>query len=106
MPAPLLPKAKRITAASAGGTVARLAQGRDKGLRFDEKLEQLLAETRDPEILGHILGPYLAEEDPHEGTRAAIELLRAAGADETVAARNAAWQRERRERERRGGPRT
>lgn len=60
----------------------------------DEKLARIAAITADPQILGHVMGPLLAPEHPEyaEG----IELLRAAGADEAEAQRNAAWQRERR----------
>jgi len=101
---PALPKGKRLTAAKLAGHLQRVAWGNLRDLPFPRKVEDLWAITRDPEILGHELGPYLAEEPPTAGGAAAIELLRAAGADEAVGERNAAWQRERRAREH-GGPR-
>lgn len=102
---PALPKEKRLTAAAVAGQVSRLTVGSLRELPLERKVVQLHQVTRDPEILGHELGPYLAEQWPNAGTAAAVELLRAAGADEDVASLNAAWQRERQIREQGGGPR-
>ena len=105
VPYPALPKNKRLTAAQVSGLVSRLVTGRDRELPLPEKLDRIWALTRDPEILGHELGPYLAEENPHAGTECARILLWVAGADRQVAEVNAAWQRERRIWEAGGGPR-
>lgn len=91
-------------AAAAAGYVSRLAVGSLRELPLERKVEELHRITRDPEVLGHELGTHLGEQWPNAGTAAAVELLRAAGADEETAARNAVWQRERRIREQ-GGPR-
>jgi hypothetical protein len=103
---PDLPAEKRLAAAWLSGEIIRVTSGNLSHLGSDEKLARVWAVTRDPAILGHELGPHLADEHPTAGTRAAIELLRAAGANEAVAEENAQWQRERRVREQRGAPRT
>src|SRR4051812_13938352 len=90
---PDLPHSKRFAAAEVSGAAVRLAYGRDKDLPVEAKLAEIWGITRDPQVLGHCLGPHLAEEHPHEGDLAVIALLRLAGADEAAAERNAAWQR-------------
>ena len=90
---PDLPHGKRLPAAKVAGSVKRLAWGADKDLPVEAKLADLWEITRDPQILGHAMGPYLAEEPPTAGGRAAVDLLRAAGADEAQGERNAEWQR-------------
>ncbi|MEU8821791.1 hypothetical protein [Actinoplanes sp. NPDC048796] len=97
--------ATRMAVAEVSGHVVRLAYGNLSGMPFPRKIESLWQISQDPAVFGHVLGPYLAEDPPTAGGAAVAELLRAAGADETVAAANAEWQRGRRERERRGGPR-
>lgn len=99
---PDLPHAKRLDAARVAGTVSRLAMGRDSDWSLEEKLADLWDITDDPQIFGHVLGPYLAPDEPNTGERAAIALLRAAGADEAEAERNAAWQRHERDRQAQG----
>lgn len=87
---PALPKGKRLTAANLAGTVSRLAIS---DMPDDQKLAEILAVTGDPQILGQELGVHLGAEYPNSADAVAIELLRAAGADEEQAARNARWQR-------------
>lgn len=103
---PALPAAKRLINAEVAGAVSRLSAGPDSDLDLIDKLDDLWSITRDPQILGHALGPYLAEEFPTVATARAVVLLWVAGADGRVAEMNAAWQRERRIRELGGGPRT
>jgi hypothetical protein len=88
-----MPRGPGITKARVAGTVSRLTSG---DLPFDQQVEALDAVTRDPEILAEELGDRLAEEYPTRATAAAIELLRAAGADEAVAERRVEWHRARR----------
>jgi ribosomal protein S18 acetylase RimI-like enzyme len=100
-----LPKEKRLIAAQVAGAVTRLAWGKDADQPIEDKLGELWELTRDPEVFGHVLGPYLAEEPQSRGAFGAAVLLTVAGADRATAEANAAWQRERRQREQ-GGPRT
>lgn len=100
---PGLPHGKRIPAARVSGSAVSLAWGRGKDLPLDVKLAELWAITRDPQILGHTMGPYLAEEPATEGGRAVLDLLRAAGADEAAGELNAQWQRWRQAQREQGG---
>lgn len=100
MRTPDLPNAKRITAAKLAGTISRLNGG---GTPFEEQLAEVLTLTRDPEILGHEMGCRLGMQHPTPADAAAVELLRAAGADEEVAERMAEWQRWKWERRGEGG---
>jgi hypothetical protein len=100
---PGLPHGKRIPAARVSGSVVRLAWGGGKDLPLEVKLSELWAITRDPQILGHAMGPYLAEEPATAGGRAVLDLLRAAGADEAEGERNAQWQRWRQAQREQGG---
>jgi hypothetical protein len=87
---PDLPKGKRITAARLAGAVSRLST---TSAPIEQQLAEVLAITRDPQILGHQLGAHLGAQYPSTADGAAIELLRAAGADEDEAARVAEWTR-------------
>jgi hypothetical protein len=88
---PDLPSGKRLTAARVAGAVSRLSAG---GAPVDQAVAELYAISRDPEILGHELGRRLGEEYDTAANRRAIEMLRAADADEDVAGPVAEWQRE------------
>lgn len=100
-----LPKQKRLTAAHLSGTIGRLSRGIDRGLSREQKLAAIRAITTDPEILGYEMGPILAAEPPTwpEADAEALDLLRAAGADEAAAEANAEWQRDRLRRRAGGG---
>lgn len=88
--------ADRLSAASATGTVERLAVGRDVDVPEDQAVAELTAITTDPRVLGHVLGAYLARAELGVGDWSrAVRLLRAAGADEATAAVMVEWQRER-----------
>jgi hypothetical protein len=91
---PDLPHDKRLTAARLSGSVRALAAGRLAHLSRDEKLAEIRALTGDPEILGHQLGVHLGAAYPTTADATAIDLLRAAGADEQVAQTMAQWQQE------------
>jgi hypothetical protein len=95
-----MPRGDGIIAAKLAGTISRLSPS---DVPFEEQLAEVLATTRDPRILGRQLGNQLAAEYPNKATAAAIELLRAAGADEAEAERMAEWQRERQRRRAEGG---
>lgn len=95
-----MPRGDGIIAAKLAGTISRLSTS---DVPFEEQLAEVLATTRDPRILGRQLGNRLAEEYPSGATAVAIEVLRAAGADEVEAERMAQWQRERRRRRAEGG---
>jgi len=100
MRTPDLPKGKRITAARVAGAVSRLSTGTAD---LTDQLAELLAITDDPQILGHQLGSHLGAQYPSAADIRAIELLRAAGADEDEAAQVAEWTRWKWERRADGG---
>lgn len=87
---PEVPDHLRIARAELAGAVSRLALS---GLPLEEQLAEVRGITRDPHVLGDVLGCQLGAEHPTASTAAAIELLRAAGADEDMAAAVAEWQR-------------
>jgi hypothetical protein len=87
-----LPRAERIALAQLQGAAVRLARGhRDPGEPTDPAIALRTIST-DPMLLGLAAGVL---EEHHS---AAVELLRAAGADMQVAADHAAWIRDRRAR--------
>lgn len=91
---PELTAAQRMQVAKIAGTVRRLAFGDLNHLPLEAKLGKLHAITRDPVVLGHQLGDCLANIDEIGSSfQACVELLRAAGADEAVAADKLAWRR-------------
>jgi Na+-transporting methylmalonyl-CoA/oxaloacetate decarboxylase gamma subunit len=89
-----------IAAAQLSGAVSRLTRGDQQGLTRSEKLAVIAEITTVPAVLGKVMGPLLTPEHPEFGPAdaEAVELLRAAGADEQVAAATAAAIEERRER--------
>jgi hypothetical protein len=91
-----LDKRRRLERAKISGEGQRFAFGDWKDRPRAEAVAALHAITRDPVLYGLALGGALAqlEEYPQWGP-ALVELYRACGADEDVAARNLEWQRER-----------
>lgn len=73
--------------AEIAGTASRYALGGDRDRPRDEAVAALHEITRDPVVLGHVLGGFFYRvETKSAGHAAAVELLRAAGADEATAA--------------------
>lgn len=91
-----LDQRRRLELAKISGAGQRWTFGDLRDLPQAEAVAALHTITRDPVLYGLALGGALAdlEENPQWGP-ALIELYRACGADEDVAARNLAWQRER-----------
>jgi hypothetical protein len=86
---------QRLTAAKLSGLVERLVSGALRGTPTDEAVTRLHDISTEPVVLGHVLGPYLVRAEQMETYAAAVELLRAAGADELVASEVAEWLRAR-----------
>jgi hypothetical protein len=84
---------QRIEAAEATGILERYTLGRDQGAPDEQALAELVGATRDPSVLGHVLGSYLVRAEASPAYARAVELLRAAGADEGQAALKAQWLR-------------
>lgn len=77
----------RMVVAKIGGLAARLSIGRDKETPRDQALAEMHAISTDPAVLGEVLGGVLYRvETEHPYHLATAELLRAAEADEAVAA--------------------
>jgi hypothetical protein len=86
----------RMAVAMISGSASRLSIGRDKDVPRDQALAELHEISTDPAVLGHVLGGVLHRiETEHPYHLATAELLRAAGADEDVAAATLAWLLER-----------
>lgn len=87
---------QRMQVAELAGTAGRYALGGDRDRPRDEAVAALHEITADPVVLGHVLGGFLYRvETESAGHAAAVELLRAAGADEATAAAHLAALRER-----------
>jgi hypothetical protein len=91
--------AERLRIAELSGMVENLVVGADKWVYAEPAVAQLHAITTDRVLLGDVLGVYLARLEESAYYDGAVELLRAAGADEQVAAEMLEWQHERRRRE-------
>ena len=89
---PGLSTAQRLAVAKVSGAVQRLVLRDGRGT---DAVDEVLAESRDPLVLGDALGAVLARLEHLPSLQPAVELLRAAGADEERAAVKAAWLRER-----------
>jgi hypothetical protein len=98
--APDLPSGKRITAAKLAGTISRLGLS---PAPLEQRLAEVLAVTTDPQILGRELGNRLGADYPSAADARAVEVLRAAGADEAEAEQVAEWHRWKRRRRAEGG---
>lgn len=92
-----------LDVAKAAGAVRRVVFGPDRPERGNEADEaewmvwaiaELREVTTDTFVLGHVLGAYLAYRDRSDAYQPAIDLLRAAGADEETAEAKAAWLRQ------------
>lgn len=91
---PALPDARmRLLAAEVTGEVQRLCFGPDRPGQA-EAVARLRDITTDPVVLGHVLGSYLAYADWSTAYLPAVDMLRAAGADEGTAGARAAWVRQ------------
>lgn len=91
MQEPRLSGAQRMAAARLIGAVPRLAAA---GVGIADAVAELHAITSDPVALGYALGVFLhrVENEP-TSNRPAVDLLRAAGADEDIALMKLAWVR-------------
>lgn len=69
---PDLPKPKRIPAAHVAGAVQRLAMGADDDWPLEDKLDEIWKITEDPQILGHVLGPFISHDEPNAGELARL----------------------------------
>lgn len=85
----------RLLVAEVSGEVQRLVFGDLRGLPLEQAIGRLREITEDRVVLGHVLGGYLAQAERSEAFLSAVEMLRAAGADEQTAEVKAEWVRER-----------
>jgi hypothetical protein len=77
----------RMAVAKISGSASRLSIGRDKDVPRDLAVAELHEISTDKDVLGEVLGDVLYEaKTQHPYHLATAELLRAAGADEDVAA--------------------
>jgi hypothetical protein len=91
-----LDSTQRMALAKVSGAGQLWAFGRLKNRPRDEAVAALRAITRDPVVFGIALGGALHQADAEPWGPALVDLFRAAGADEQVAAANLAWHRTRR----------
>ncbi len=92
---PALPDARRrVQAAEVTGEMQRLCFGNDRVDRLEWAVARIHEITTDPLVLGHVLGTFLAYADRSDVYLPAVEMLRAAGADEGQAELKAAWLRQ------------
>jgi hypothetical protein len=84
---PGLPAHERLVLAELSGVAGRYGTGADRDAPRDQAVAAIHAVTTDPRLLGVQAGVALA--DPHQISRPVVELLRAAGADMTVAEQHA-----------------
>lgn len=93
---PDLTSGQRMALARISGAAQLLSIGRERDMRRDWAVARLHGISTDPAVLGAALGDVLRRIEVESPTYAVTaELLRAAGADEDVAAARLAWQRER-----------
>jgi hypothetical protein len=91
-----LDQRRRLALAKIAGAGQRWAFGDWRDRPREAAVADLHAITRDPVLYGLALGGALAQLEEWPRTPPAlVELYRACGADEDVAARNLDWQRER-----------
>lgn len=81
--------------AHVSGAIERLGFGDYKDLPQADKIASLHTISRDPIVLGSVLGDCLVNVEDASLYQACIDLLRAAGADENTAQEKAQWRRER-----------
>lgn len=89
---PQLPRRQRAEASHVSGVVEYwLAEG---GVwQMSDAVAVVHAVSDDPQVLGDVLGCYLARAEIEPHVSPVVQVLRAAGADEDVAGQVAAWQR-------------
>ena len=97
MQEPVLSGVQRMAAARVIGVAAQLSASAVEG---GNAVAELQAITTDPVPLGYALGVFLHHvETESTSHQAAVDMLRAAGADEEVAAAKLAWVRWRADKE-------
>jgi hypothetical protein len=94
---PKLTGGQRLADARVSGTVERLMSSAGP-IPVDDAVAVVHAVSRDPLVLGHVLGAYLVRAETEDRFAVVVDLLRAAGADEVRAQQVADWQRWRLER--------
>jgi hypothetical protein len=90
-----LDAAQRMALARISGIGQRWAFGDHRDRPRTEAVAAIHAVTRDPVVLGIALGGAIHQTEAEPRGQGLVELYRAAGADEDVAAVNLAWQRSR-----------
>jgi hypothetical protein len=68
-------------------------------IHVDDAVAEVHAVSRDPLVLGQVLGAYAVRAETQHRFAVVVELLREAGANEVRAEQAAAWQRWRHERD-------
>jgi hypothetical protein len=98
MQEPVLSGVQRMAAARVIGAAAQLSASDVEG---GNAVAELQAITTDPVPLGYALGVFLhhVETESTSSNQAAVDMLRAAGADEEIAAAKLAWVRWRADKE-------
>lgn len=86
---------QRLQAAKVTGATERYSIGADLEVPAEAAAAGLQAITRDPVVLGHVLGAYLVKAETMAAYGRGVEILRAAGAGEAAAAAKASWLRSR-----------
>lgn len=87
---------QRMAVAKISGAAELLTIGRYRATPRDRAVAQLRTISDDPAVLGAAMGSVLYRvERESAGYQVTVDLLRAAGADESVAAATLAWQRDR-----------
>jgi hypothetical protein len=92
-----LSRKQRLEVAQVSGTVERMMATAGP-IREHAAVAIVHAVSRDPLVLGQVLGAYAVRVETEPRFAAVVELLREAGADEIRAEQVAAWQRWRHER--------
>lgn len=100
---PLLTTARQRIAAAHVTGLMEWASTKAGPTPIDEAVTWVHAITEDPQVIGDVLGCYLARADIYPAFGEAVDVLREAGADEVLAAEVAAWQRWQRQRAALGG---
>jgi hypothetical protein len=92
-----LSKKQRLEVAEVSGTVERMSATAGP-IHVDDAVAVVHAGSRDPLVLGQVLGAYVARAETEHRFAVVVELLREAGANEIRAQQVATWQRWRHER--------
>jgi hypothetical protein len=89
---PELSRKQRLEVAQVSGTVERMLVTAGP-IHVDDAVAEVRAVSRDPLVLGQVLGAYVVRTETEPRFAVVAELLREAGADEERAEQVAAWQR-------------